>query len=82
MNYNNQNQLTFYFSFGEREFYLDLNENERFSEIIEKLNEKYRIPKNVILFYQKVENLNTLELNSTPKYYNLKDGSRNIIIEN
>ena len=81
ISYNNLNQLTIYFSFGEMECYLDLNENERFSEIIKKLNEKFRIPKNVILCYIKGNNMNILELNSTPKYYNL-NRDRIIILDN
>jgi ubiquitin C-terminal hydrolase len=80
--YKNSNQITLYFQYEEKEVYLDLNENEKFHDIIKKLNKQYNIPRNVTLFLQKGNNMNTIEEYSTVKYNRLNNEDKIIVIDN
>ena len=80
--YNNDNQITLYFIYNEKEVYLDIDKNEMFYYIIKKLTDKYEgIPKKIILCYQEGENMTTLEATKTPSSYGLKSNDKIIVID-
>ena len=78
---NIQNKITLYFQYNDKEVYLDIEKNIKIDEIINKLNIKYKIPKDVTLFIQK-NNYVKLLPSKTVKEYRLNDGDKITVIQN
>ena len=79
---NNSNMITLFFKYNEKEGYLDIDKNVAFYYIIKNLTKKYDfIPKDIILAYEKGNNMITLETYKNPNYYNLKNNDKIIVIK-
>jgi ubiquitin carboxyl-terminal hydrolase 2/21 len=81
MQKNNSNEITLYFSFNNKEYYLGIENNILFKDIIIKLRQKLNISKNICLFFCISEKCIRLEDNKTPIYYNLKNYDKIAITE-
>jgi ubiquitin carboxyl-terminal hydrolase 36/42 len=78
---NNNDTLTLYFSYKTKEFYLDVDKNEKISNLIKKLNKKYKIPKNVTFYRQVVDNLLEIKSYKTVKDNNLKNEDKIVVLD-
>ena len=78
---NSNNTITLYFSYKNKEFYLDVNKDEKFSELIKKLNKKYKMPKKVTFYKVVGDNLSEIKFSKTVKDNNLKNQNKIIVLD-
>jgi uncharacterized protein YcgL (UPF0745 family) len=78
---NNNDTITLYFSYKSKEVYLDVDKNEKFSNLIKKLNKKYNIPKNVSFYKLVGENLSEIKSHKTVKDNNLKNANKIVVLD-
>ena len=78
---NNNETITLYFSYNTKEFYLDVDKNEKISNLIKKLNKKYKIPKNVTFYKLVGENLSEIKSHKTVKDNNLKNEDKILVLD-
>ena len=73
--------IILYFKYNEKEYYLEIDNNLTFNNIINKLSQKYHtIPENISLYLELENKLIEIEGNNTPIDYNLKNEAKIIII--
>ena len=78
--YNSSKKITLYFEYEQNEFPLDLNEDDRFYNVINKLNARYGVPKNVTLYYQRGNQLLPIEDSTSLKFHQFKDKDKITVI--
>ena len=81
-NFLDTNTITLYFTYNDKEVYLEVNKNKYFSQVKEELCEKYKsIPPGSINYFkmQEMKMLN-IEMNKTVEENNLKNGDKICII--
>ena len=78
---NNNNTITLYFSYKTKEVYLDVDKNEKISNIIKKLNKEYKIPKKVTLYKEANGNLSEIKSSKTVRENNLKNENKIIVLD-
>ena len=75
------NKITLYINYYSKQFYIDIEENKKISELINIINNKYKINNISLLLLN--ENDNTLlEPNQTINYYHLKDKQQITALDN
>jgi len=78
---NNNDTITLYFSYKTKEVYLDVDKNEKISNLIKKLNKIYKIPKNVTFYKEVGGNLLEIKSSKTVKDNNLKNENKIIVLD-
>ncbi len=78
---NNSSMITLYFTYKDKEYYLDVDKNKSFSLIINELRQIYHISKNSSLLLSTGNNMIKIEASKNPFYYNLKNNDKITIIE-
>ena len=77
------NQITLFFKYDDKEFYLDTSKDKRICDIIKDLNTKYGIPRNSSLYLEGNNNLILLEYyKKISEYPKIKNNSKIVIINN
>ena len=77
------NQITLFFKYDDKEFYLDTSKNKKILDIIKDLNKKYGIPRNSSLYLEGNNDLILLEYyNKISEYPKIKNNSKIVIIKN
>jgi len=77
----NNDTITLYFSYKTKEFFLDVDKNEKFFNLIKKINKKYNIPKDVSFYKQVSDNLIEIKSSITVKDNNLKNENKIIVLD-
>ena len=78
----NNNMITLYFKYNDKQFYLDVENNTTIHNIIKRLNKIYKIPRDVSLLLQHGFNIKQLDENKNVQNYNLKNQTEIIVIDN
>ena len=77
-NINNENQnniITIYFNFNDKQFYLEVENTIKIKDLINKLQKYYSIPKSSRLFLLRNNNFDELQQSKTVSDYNIENGT-------
>ena len=72
-NDNSDNSITLLINYNDKQYYLDVNKNEKIKNVIKSLYKKYNTPKDADLYLQKDNQYIELENEKTLEDYNIKD---------
>ena len=70
---NQKKKINLIFQYEGKEYYLEIKKKATVKEVIIQLNEKYKIPLNVMVLLEKNNNMTTLEIQKTINEYNLSN---------
>ena len=77
------NQITLFFKYDDKEFYLDTNKDNRIRDLIKELNKRYGIPKDSSLCLEGDNELILLEYyNKISQYPKIKNNSKIVVVKN
>jgi ubiquitin carboxyl-terminal hydrolase 2/21 len=77
------NQITLFFKYDDKEFYLDTNKDNRIRDLIKELNRRYGIPKDSSLYLEGDNELSLLEYyNKISQYPKIKNNSKIVVVKN
>ena len=77
------NQITLFFKYDDKEFYLDTNKDKRILDLIKELNKRYGIPKDSSLYLEGDNELILLEYyNKISQYPKIKNNSKIVVVKN
>ena len=71
--HNNKNKITLYVNYNEKQFFVDVDKNMKFSQLINLLNLKYKLPKNINLILSDQNNFISFENDKTINDYALEN---------
>ena len=80
-NNNGDNLITLNFNYDDKQFYFDVNKNSKIQDLINALNKKYNVSRDIKLYFQTDKDFKPLEENKMINYYGLKDQSTLTVLD-
>ena len=79
---NSGNSITLMINYDDKQYYLDVNKNEKIKKVIKTLHKKNNTPKDAYLYLQNDNEFINLEYDKTIDYYNIKDQTVLTLLDN